>query len=83
MYLVTTGAVFPPTSLHFGPLFAETFPEKEAILARGLEIASDIAENVSPLAGALNRGLLWRGLDSPEETHLLESGILYHMFRGR
>lgn len=83
MYLVTTGGVFPPTSSHFGPLFAETFAEKEAILARGLEIAGDIAENTSSLAGALNRGLMWRGPDSPEETHLLESGVLYHMFRGR
>lgn len=83
MYLVTTGGVFPPTSSHFGPFFAETFAEKNAVLARGLEIAGDIAENTSSLAGALNRGLMWRGPDSPEGTHLLESMVLYHMFRGR
>lgn len=83
MYLVTTGGVYPPTSTHFGPLFAETFAEKGEVLGWALKIAGDIAGNVSLLAGALNRGLLWRGPQTPEEAHLLESGVLYHMFRGR
>lgn len=83
MYLVSTGGVFPPTAAAFGPLFAETYPEKEKVVSRALEIATDIATNVSPLAGRVNRALLWRGPASPEEAHLLESRVLYHMFRGK
>lgn len=83
MYLVTTGAVFPPTAPHFGALFAECYPDKDRVVSRALDIAADIAANVSPLAGALNRALLWRGPEAPEDAHLLESGVLYHMFRGK
>lgn len=83
MYLISTAGVFPPTAPAFGSLFAETYPEKERVVSRALEIATDIATNVSPLAGRMNRALLWRGPASPEEAHLLESGLLYHMFRGK
>lgn len=83
MYLVSTGGVFPPNSPHFGPLFAETFPDPGRVLSRALEIASDMAGNVSLMASSLSRALMWRGPESPEEAHLLESGILYHMFLGK
>ncbi|KAI9931434.1 hypothetical protein MW887_010009 [Aspergillus wentii] len=83
MYLVSTGAVLPPTSKHFGSLFSETLPEASQVLPRALALATDMAENVSPLASSLNRDLMWRGPDSPEEAHLLDSGILLHMFQGR
>ena len=83
MYLVTTGGVYPPTSPHFGPLFAETYSDKDRVLPRALEIAGDMADSVSPMASALNRALMWRGPESPEEAHLLESKVLYHMFRGK
>ncbi|KAL2821784.1 ClpP/crotonase-like domain-containing protein [Aspergillus cavernicola] len=80
-YLVATGAVYPATSPHFGSLFAETMPEQTQVLPRALAIASDIAENVSPQAAALNRELMWRGpAGSAEEAHLLESDVIYHRF---
>lgn len=79
-YLVATGGVFPPNSPHFGHLFQETLPKAELVLPRALELASDIAENVSPLAGYLNRELMWRGPGSAEESHLVDSAVLYHMF---
>ncbi|KAH1417462.1 hypothetical protein KXW29_005348 [Aspergillus fumigatus] len=83
MFLVSTGSVYPPNSKHFDGLFAETLPEGTQVLPRALELAAEIAENVSPMASALNRALMWRGPESPEEAHLLESGILYHMFGAR
>lgn len=83
MFLVSTGGVYPPNSKHFDGLFAETLPEGTQVLPRALELAAEIAENVSPMASALNRALMWRGPESPEEAHLLESGILYHMFGAR
>ncbi|PLB45290.1 enoyl-CoA hydratase/isomerase family protein [Aspergillus steynii IBT 23096] len=80
LYLVSTGGVFPSTSPHFNGLFAESLPEQAQILPRALELAAEIAENVSPMASALNRALVWRGPESAEEAHLLESNIIWHMF---
>ena len=80
MYLVSTGAVYPPTSEHFGGLFAETLPESSQVLPRALELAADIAQNVSTLASYLSRSLMWRGADSAEGAHLLDSSVIYHMF---
>ncbi|KAF7589980.1 hypothetical protein BBP40_003472 [Aspergillus hancockii] len=83
LYLVSTGSVLPSTSPHFGGLFAEVLPEQSQVVPRALELASEMAENVSPMASALNRALIWRGPESAEEAHLLDSGILYHMFASR
>jgi enoyl-CoA hydratase/carnithine racemase len=58
MYLVTTGGVYPPNSPHFGHLFAETLPEASQVLPRALELAKEVAENVSPLALYLNHSLM-------------------------
>ncbi|PVH82758.1 ClpP/crotonase [Cadophora sp. DSE1049] len=80
IYLLTTGLTYPPNSPHFGHLFQETLPKPEQVLPRALELADDIAQNVSPLAGYLNRELLWRTPGTVEETHLLDSAVLYHMF---
>ncbi|KAG0646124.1 AF-toxin biosynthesis 3-1 [Hyphodiscus hymeniophilus] len=79
LYLLTTGGVYPPKSPHFGPLFQETCPKAEQVLPRALELAAEIAENVSPLASYLNRELVWRSPNSAEETHLVDSAVLYHI----
>lgn len=83
MYLVSTGAVLPPTARQFGDLFAETLPDPTRVFPRALQLAEDIAQNVSPLASHLSRALMWRGPDSPEEAHLLDSSVIYHMFGGK
>ncbi|KAJ5239360.1 hypothetical protein N7468_003979 [Penicillium chermesinum] len=79
-YLVSTGGVFPPKAKHFGDLFNEVLPEPRQVLPRALELASEIATNVSPSASYLNRALLWRDAGSPEAAHLVESELLHHMF---
>ncbi|KAJ6123445.1 hypothetical protein N7512_005910 [Penicillium capsulatum] len=79
-YLVGTGGVFPPTAKHFGDLFNEILPEASQVLPRALELATDMAENVSPSASYLNRALMWRNPESPEAAHLVESRVIYHMF---
>ncbi|KAE8388273.1 ClpP/crotonase-like domain-containing protein [Aspergillus alliaceus] len=83
LYLVSTGSVLPSTSPHFGGLFAETIPEQSQVVPRALELAAEMAENVSPMASALNRALIWRGPQSAEEAHLLDSRVLYHMFASK
>ncbi|GMF73508.1 unnamed protein product [Aspergillus oryzae] len=83
LYLVSTGAVLPSASPHFGGLFAETLTEQSEVLPRALALATDIAENTSTMANGLNRALIWRGPESAEEAHLLDSPVLYHMFGSR
>lgn len=80
-YLLSTGAVFPPTAKHFGDLFNEVMPESSQVLPRALELASDIAQNVSPTASYLNRAMIWHDAGSPEEAHLVESKNIFHMFK--
>lgn len=58
-------------------------PKAEQVLPRALELATEIAENVSPLASYLNREMIWRGASSAEGAHLMDSAVLYHMFSGR
>jgi Enoyl-CoA hydratase/carnithine racemase len=79
-YLVSTGGVFPPTSKHFGDLFNEILPDPTQVLPRALELATDIAENVSPASSYLNRALMWRDTGSAEAAHLIESKVINHMF---
>lgn len=79
-YLVSTGGVFPPTSKHFGDLFNEILPDASQVLPRALELATEIAENVSPASSYLNRALMWRDTGSAEAAHLIESRVINHMF---
>lgn len=79
-YLVSTGGVFPPTSKHFGDLFNEILSDPSRVLPRALELATEIAENVSPTSQYLNRALMWRNPGTVEEAHLLESNVICQMF---
>ncbi|PLB33708.1 enoyl-CoA hydratase/isomerase family protein [Aspergillus candidus] len=79
MFLISTGGVYPPQQRYFGDLFTETLPDASQVLPRALELAVDMAENVSPMALAMGRSLLWEGVQSPEEAHLLESRVFHHM----
>ncbi|KAJ5351233.1 hypothetical protein N7452_000207 [Penicillium brevicompactum] len=83
LYLLTTGGTFAPSSPHFGSLFQETYPDSEQVVSRALELATEIAHNVSPMASYLSRELMWRNPGTAEETHLVDSAVLYHMFSGK
>lgn len=79
MHLIATGAVYPPENKYFGDLFSEVLPDSSQVFPRALELAQDIAENVSPLASSMSRALMWEGPQSPEQAHLLESRVFHHM----
>lgn len=53
------------------------------MLPRAIELATEIAERTSGLSQVLNKELMWRGPDSAEKSHLLDSSVLYHMFASR
>lgn len=83
LYLLTTGDVYRGDSKHFGSLFQEVIEDQPGVLKRALELATNIAEKTSALAGFMNRELMWRGKQTAEETHLLDSAVLYHMFAAK
>ena len=82
-YLLTTAEAQRGDSRFLGSLFHEVFEDRAAVLKRALEIATSVAQKTSGLTGFLSRELMWRGPTSPEEAHLLESEIGFHIGKNR
>lgn len=82
LHLVTTGAVYPATHRLLGELFSEVVAPDE-VLPRALAVADDIAANMSGVAARVMRDMIYRGPNSPEEAHLLESRVFYDLATGR
>lgn len=80
LHLTTTGAVYPADHPLFGTLFSETCPTPEATLTRALELADEVAKNTSTVSIKMIRELMYRGPDSAEGAHLLESKIIHGLF---
>ena len=66
-----------------GVKVVETVPEATQVLPRALEVAGEIAANVSPMASMISRALLWEGASSPENAHLLESQVFHGLIGSR
>ncbi|XMA18736.1 hypothetical protein WAI453_011527 [Rhynchosporium graminicola] len=81
-HLVTTGEVLPASHKLLEGLFSEILPQ-EQVLERALDIADDVARNCSNVSVMLMRDLMWRGPDSAEGAHLLDSKVLLGLFKGR
>jgi enoyl-CoA hydratase/carnithine racemase len=82
MHLVTTGEVLMAGDKLFGGLFSEVV-EEGRVLERAIEIARLVSENTSTVSTSLMRDLMWRGPDSAEGTHLLDSKVLLELFQGK
>ncbi|KAK1992828.1 enoyl-CoA hydratase/isomerase [Colletotrichum falcatum] len=82
LHLVTTGAVYPADSPLLRNLFSDIV-EPEQVLPRALDIAQDIAANVSTVAVRIMRDMIFRSPQTPEEAHLLESRIFFDLFNGK
>ncbi|OQO11868.1 hypothetical protein B0A48_03595 [Cryoendolithus antarcticus] len=80
LHLTTTGAIYPASHALFGDLFTELVPHPTAVLPRALALADEIAENTSTVSSYLMREMMYRGADSPEGQHLLDSRIIYELF---
>lgn len=51
----------------------------DEVLPTALAIADDIAANVSTKAARVMKDLIYRGAESPEEAHLLDSRVFHGM----
>lgn len=80
MHLVTTGAVYPADDKLLEGLFSEVLDSPDAVLPRALEIAEEIARNTSSVSWALMRDMMYRGMPTAEETHLLDSKLIFELF---
>lgn len=80
IHLCTTGSVYLADHPLLSTLFSEVLPTPEATLSRALELADDIAKNTSVISTKLMRDLMYRGADSAEGAHLLDSRVIHGMF---
>lgn len=82
LHLVTVGGVYGADHPLLRDLFTELV-EPDRVLPRALELAEEVCANCSAVSTVVMKDMMYRGPATPEETHLLESKILYDMFRGR
>lgn len=83
IYLLTTGEAQKGDSKFFRSLFHEICDDRSDVLKRALEIATSVSERTSGWTSFLSRELMWRGPPTPEEAHILESAVGFHVSQSR
>jgi enoyl-CoA hydratase/carnithine racemase len=83
MHLITTGSVYPASHPLLTNLFSEVLPTPEATVTRALELADEVAKNTSTVSTKLMRDLMYRGADSAEGAHLLDSRVIFGLFESK
>lgn len=83
LHLVTTGSVLKADDKLLEGLFSEVCAGPKETVQTALRIAEDVVKNCSPVSVGLMKDLMWRGKDSAEGTHLLDSRIIYELFEGK
>jgi enoyl-CoA hydratase/carnithine racemase len=74
--LLLTGGTHSPDSPLLQGLYHSTFPKREDVFPAALALARDLAANTSQTSVAWTKALLWRGADSIEGQHVLDSRAL-------
>ena len=73
MGLLLSGGTYSPNSQLLQGLYHNTFPNREDVFPAALAFAHELAANTSQTAVAWTKALLWRGADSIEGQHVLDS----------
>lgn len=81
--LLLTGGTFHPSSPYLQGLYHSILPTGEEVLPAALALAHELAINTSQTAVAYTKALLWRGGDSVEEQHLLDSRVFVELTGAR
>lgn len=71
--LLLSGGTYSPNSPLLQGLYHTTFPNREDVFPAALSFAHELAANTSQTAVAWTKALLWRGADSIEGQHILDS----------
>lgn len=77
-----TGEIDTADSKAFDGLFSELCDRQEDVLPAALKIAEGIAAKTSPVSTWMIREMFYRGPNSAEEAHLLESRVMGSMRAG-
>jgi enoyl-CoA hydratase/carnithine racemase len=80
MHLITISSVYSASHPLLTNLFSEVLATPEATLARALELVDEVAKNTSTVSTKLMRDLMYRGADSAEGAHLLDSRVIFGLF---
>jgi enoyl-CoA hydratase/carnithine racemase len=71
--LLLTGGTYSPDSPLLQGLYHATSPKREEVFPAALAFARELAANTSQTSVAWTKALLWRGADSIEGQHVLDS----------
>ncbi|KAI9509827.1 peroxisomal enoyl-CoA-hydratase [Russula earlei] len=71
--LLLSGGTYAPDSPLLQGLYYASFPNREEVFPAALAFARELAANTSQTSVAWIKALLWRGADSVEGQHLLDS----------
>lgn len=80
LHVTSTGSIYTADDPLLRDLFSETLPSPEATMERALELAHDMATNVSTVSNKLMRDLQIYGGPTPEEAHLLDSRLIHGLY---
>jgi hypothetical protein len=71
--LLLQGGTYTPDSPLLQGLYFATFPKREDVFPAALAFAHELGANTSQTGVAWTKALLWRGADSIEGQHILDS----------
>ncbi|KAK4048105.1 hypothetical protein OIV83_004975 [Microbotryomycetes sp. JL201] len=77
MELLLTARVQAASAPSLDSLWASKHSSPKATVDAAMKLAHEIARNNSAISMALTKNLVWRGKDSPEAQHLLDSRAMY------
>lgn len=83
MQLVTTAKVYKAEDEILSGLWAGLGDDGEQVMRMAVGAAEDIVTNVSLVGWAMCKEMMWRGMQSAEEQHLLDSRVLAELRAGR
>lgn len=82
-YLASTGAIHKADHKIFEGIITETLDTPEATRERAIEIASDMAQNVSLVAGYACREMMLQGNETLENSKKMESQVIGALYQGQ
>ena len=82
LHLVTTGAVYAPDHPLLRDLFGEVVAPDQ-VLPRALALADEIATHTSAVSTRVMKDLIYRGGETPEAAHAVESKVIFDLFRSK
>jgi enoyl-CoA hydratase/carnithine racemase len=82
-YLASTGAILKADHKILEGIITETLDTPEETLKRAIEIAEDMAQNVSLVAGYANREMLLQGNETLEASKKMESQVIGSLYAGQ